>query len=168
MVVMITAVGLAHHLCSSSLLLLGQISYCDRIRPALVLWTRCFTVMLSHSPDTFTQVCYVDARRLDWPSLSQLCGEGSKSFVKVYYFVHRNILPVCIFSFWTRASFNFGELNLYSAPQLKKATSSRERMLKEILIYFCFDFFFFVSGFFFIFFLLVQRRVTFSSIVLFS
>lgn len=136
---------------SSLLLLLGQISYCDRIRPALVLWTRCFNSEAFPIRRTRLLRCYVDARRLDRTSLSQLCGEGSKSFVKVYYFVHRNILPVCIFSFWTRDSFNFGELNLYSAPQLKKATSLRERMLKEILIYFSFDFFFSSQGFFFLF-----------------
>lgn len=90
------------------------------------------------------------------PPLSRPCGEGSKSFVKVYYFVHRNILPLCIFRLWTRASLNFGELNLYSALQLKKVTSSRERMLKEILIWFS-SFSFLSQGFVFVFFYLFKE-----------
>lgn len=43
-------------------------------------------------------------------------GEVEKTFGEVYDFVHRNNLPVCIFRLWTRASLNFGELNLYPPP----------------------------------------------------
>lgn len=45
----------------------------------------------------------------------------------VYDFVYRNDLSVCIFSVWTRASLNFGELNLYLPPQLPKTTTNKKK-----------------------------------------
>lgn len=117
---MLTAGGPRSHLCFFSLLL-EQISYCDRIRPVLVLFPVLFPFRLTR---LLRCIIFLLAGWIRCV-ISQLCGKGSKLFVKLYYFVHRNILPVCIFSLWTRASLNFGELNLYSAPQLKKVTSLR-------------------------------------------
>lgn len=54
-------------------------------------------------------------------------GKERGRFGEVYDFVHRNNLPVCIFSLWTWASLNFGELNLRRPPRLKN-TRSEEQM----------------------------------------
>lgn len=45
---------------------------------------------------------------------------------EVYDFVHRNNLSLCIFSLWTWASLNFGELNLYLPPRYKVQACKRE------------------------------------------
>lgn len=55
-------------------------------------------------------------------------GEGEKTFGEVYDFVHRNNLSVHIFRLWTRASLNFGELNLYPPPSLKIYTKKRQNV----------------------------------------
>lgn len=73
--------------------------------------------------------CKLFGLLIDWirPLLCQAYGEREKTLGKVYDFVHRNNLPVCIFRLWTRASLNFGELNLYLPPRLKY-TLQRGRM----------------------------------------